>query len=65
MELVTKPEDGEVVIDIVQVVAGVLKNLTHSHLLREIMMRSLGTRLQLTKSSLTIHGGAIFSAVCG
>ena len=32
LELLTEPEDGEVIVDIVRVVARVLKNLAHSNL---------------------------------
>ena len=44
LELFTESEDGEVVVDIVRVVARVLDNLTHSNLVVEItvmIMRSL------------------------
>ena len=43
LELLTEPEDGEVVVDIVRVVARVLKNLAHSNLKTAMLLMSLRT----------------------
>ena len=40
LELLTEPEDGEVVVNIVRVVARVLKNLTHSNLKTVMLLMS-------------------------